>query len=1348
MVIDVAENRPDDLSPSDIRRIREGLGLTQVEAGELLGGGPRAFAKYENGAIKPAASIMNLLLLLENAPHELQLLTGAKAPPLESPTHNPFEVTANHVQVLTPTKLVLLVERLLAAEAMSAGLPMDGIHVAAKITVSDGGEDARIEWIGGPDRTPFVPSRLTQFQLKATHVTPAAAKREVLTANGEVQPMVREALANAGSYVMLVTKSKVKKTMVRHEDAVRKILIEKGLCFEPKQIVVRDASQIALWVNAHPPVASWLLRQTQPGLIGPFRDWSHWAGRHEHESSPWVDDPRLEPFRTKLRELVAVPRGVARVIGPSGIGKSRLTLEALAPDATEETSYLALSAVVLYALESESGTTTVKAAVQTLADASVRAVVVVDRCDPQTHDDLVGMARRLDSQLSLVTIDHEFEPAGPRPGTLMVEKADRRVVLGIVRNVLQGLHQGEQERLASFAAGHPRAARLLADSWDGSSIAFDNDALIDRVLLGRRPVENDLPLRAGMLLSVFGLVGARVPLDTDIQHLAALPGAPTADELRRSFEDLLRRGIAQSRGRLLSLQPLPIRLPLAQRQWRQWNDEAWDIVLATLPVAELRVRAARQLAILNREEIAHDVARSVCRLGGPFGTAQQLKEPAAAAVLSSLAEVDAQATVDLIEHVLDPLDHDQLQQINGETRRHLVGALEKIAFREDTFEQAARLLLALACAENEQWDNNATGNFKSLFSVLGGSTSAGPEVRLRLLGDLIGSGDEQSLPLVAEALLSATDLHSGVRMVGAELHGSRPALSPWLPANWKDAGHYVKECSMHLARLAVRDDVIGARARAGLGSRFRTLVRKGLLQDTEHALYFVVSESGCYWPEALVSLGHLLVYDSDSLEPRDVVRVRALIDRLTPTDMADRVKSLVTEMPWDYPVAERLEFDERERRQLADVDALAVELLKSPQELQRHIPNLSRGHHRMSTAFGRAIAKNADHPLEWLTPITTAYASAPPEEADEGLLGGFMGTLALRHPKAVESFKSDAVRSPVFAPAIPFVCSCAGLVGSDLEIAKDALASGLLPPSKLLAWRIGSALSKLSCEAVAPLFDNLLNGSGDAYTTAIELIGSYVHGDFSRLDRLRPQLRLAADKAGQRQKAPGFQLDQYHFQELMKWILDRGRQDPDAAAIALSLAKQVVAASEDLDDQLIKPLLPQLLRDYPEIAWPIIGQAIVSDRSEAWRLELWLGDSFTFDDKRPAILDLPEEALFAWCHAHPDVAPAFVAGLLPVLTSRDPDDESRALHPWIMRILDEFGDQEAVLSSLSRNMYTFGWCGSRATYYALYDRPLRSLETHEHGTLRRWAKRTRLQLRREVDSAHIEEDEREAGWEI
>ena len=1344
MVPKMVENVTRELSPEDIRRIREGLGLTQVEAGELLGGGPRAFTKYENGTIRPTASIMNLLRLLEKAPHELKTLTGTKGTPLNTATHRPLEVGADHIRVLTPKKLALLTERLLAAEALSAGLPMDGIHVAAQITVGDGGEDARIKWDGGPDRTPFVPARLTQFQLKATAVTPATAGRDVLTRKGEVQPMVKTVLAAGGSYVMLVAHPAVKQSMAKHETAIRKNLKAKGIRFRDEQITVRDAAQIALWVNAHPSVAAWVLGQTQPGLTGPFRDWSHWAGRHEHDSSPWVDDARLDPFRAELRKLVGTPRGVARVVGPSGVGKSRLALEALGPNAMEEASRLTLSTLVLYAVESEAGSATVKAAVQNLADASIRAIVVIDRCSPETHEDIAGMARRVGSQISLVTIDHEYEASEPPPGTLIVNKAERTVVEGVVRNVLPSMDKGEQERLAHFAAGFPQAARLFAESWEGSLVTASNDALIDRILLGRRPVDKHQLQKAGMLLSVFGLVGAKPPLDAEIEQIAKLPGAPTADELRSSFEDLLRRGVAQARGRLISLQPAPIRLPLARRQWRQWNHQTWDFVLTRLPNVELRLRAAQQLTLLNRESFALEVARTLCRRNGPFGSVRKLKQEGATKVLSLLAEVDAKAVANLLEYVLDPLSLDELKEIMGDTRRHLVWALGKVAFRDDTFEQGARLLLSLAAAENEDWDNNATGEFKGLFTALGGSTSAGPEARLQMLDEVLSSGDGKLLSLVVEALLQGVNTRSGYRVVGAELHGSRPALSPWMPRYWSDAWSYIRECLSRLADLAARDDPIGTQARKGLGFEFRALVSHGLLDDVEHVLDTVVSQFGSYWPEALSSLGDILVYDSAALKADDERRVRALLARLRPTDVASRVRFLVTEMPWDYPIDERLEFDERQRRQTSDIEALAVELLNSPRDLQHFLPTLSRGNQRKSMAFGNAIAQKAVEPLVWLNPICAAYVAAPPDEADFGLLGGFMGGLAPRHPAEVTSFKEEAATSAKFAPTLPFVCACTGLAKTDVRLVIEALEAGLLPPLRLGSWASGGMLARLPTMVVAPLFDTLIMAGSDAYSIALDLLGMYVHGDYSRLDGLRPQLRLAAANAGQRAKHPRSQMDQYHFKEVMEWILGKGRADPDASVIALSLAKQTVVTEERLNDYLIKPLLPRLLRDFPEIVWPIIGQEIVSNPRQASRMELSLGDSFSFDVKKPAILELPEEVLFAWCHAHPETAPAFVAGLLPVLTDRGSDNEEVTLHPKMQRLLDEFGNRDDVLNALTRNMYTFGWSGSRSTYYALYDDPLRSLETHTHGAVRRWAKKTHAQLANDIEDARNEDSERDA----
>lgn len=62
------------LEPDEIRRIRKKLGLTQTIAGELIGGGPRAFQKYETGDLLPSRAICSALLLLDYAPGGLEAI--------------------------------------------------------------------------------------------------------------------------------------------------------------------------------------------------------------------------------------------------------------------------------------------------------------------------------------------------------------------------------------------------------------------------------------------------------------------------------------------------------------------------------------------------------------------------------------------------------------------------------------------------------------------------------------------------------------------------------------------------------------------------------------------------------------------------------------------------------------------------------------------------------------------------------------------------------------------------------------------------------------------------------------------------------------------------------------------------------------------------------------------------------------------------------------------------------------------------------------------------------------------------------------------------------------------------
>ena len=76
------------LRPEQVRGIRKRLKLTQKDAGTIIGGGPKAFQKYESGRVLVSRAIASALLLLDNDPGLLDVLKshreGRADPPGEA----------------------------------------------------------------------------------------------------------------------------------------------------------------------------------------------------------------------------------------------------------------------------------------------------------------------------------------------------------------------------------------------------------------------------------------------------------------------------------------------------------------------------------------------------------------------------------------------------------------------------------------------------------------------------------------------------------------------------------------------------------------------------------------------------------------------------------------------------------------------------------------------------------------------------------------------------------------------------------------------------------------------------------------------------------------------------------------------------------------------------------------------------------------------------------------------------------------------------------------------------------------------------------------------------------------
>ena len=519
-----------------------------------------------------------------------------------------------------------------------------------------------------------------------------------------------------------------------------------------------------------------------------------------------------------------------------------------------------------------------------------------------------------------------------------------------------------------------------------------------------------------------------------------------------------------------------------------------------------------------------------------------------------------------------------------------------------------------------------------------------------LLRQAEATNDPRQRAVVVEALLASAKTTLFSRFIGAETHGSRPALNPWRPATGDEAASYITFCVERLTREAVAADEVGISVKTSLGYELRTLVGFGLVDVVERTIARVHEATGG-WPEAIESLGHFLEHDTASAAPDIADRVRRLIELLQPNTLPERIHDLVSNMPWDYPNGKVLDYDEQLARQLETVHGIAEDALNQTSALAEQLPRLCTGTQRWAAEFGEFIAARIASPQDWLQRIETAVCETDHDDRNFELLAGFLKGLSSRNADAVEVFKRQVAESVDLAPALPAICSHLGIVDTDIQLAADALRQGVLPPWPLRRWSFGGALSSLPPSAIAPLVDELVGRGSDGIPVAVGLIGMLRHAAKERLEDLRPQLLELATSIADQSLPPQSTMSAHHVEQIFKWL---SNTIATTATRALALTLSRVLAADDATHEtidLLSPLLPELFARFPEIAWPLIGQQLVKPTVSAWDLRQEVTGVFAShrDGSRPPILSLPSDTLFAWCSAYPDEAPACAASMLPIL---------------------------------------------------------------------------------------------------
>ncbi|MEY8213146.1 MAG: hypothetical protein RPR97_01545, partial [Colwellia sp.] len=266
------------------------------------------------------------------------------------------------------------------------------------------------------------------------------------------------------------------------------------------------------------------------------------------------------------------------------------------------------------------------------------------------------------------------------------------------------------------------------------------------------------------------------------------------------INNLQQKRIINKVGKFARVVPKPLAIHLASMWWESQIYNEREKLITTIP-ENLLGSFCTQIKYLDKSEKVQEFVEKLCEVCSPFGKAEYLLSVKGSRLFRALVEVNPNATSDLIYRIFKQLSDQDILDINSDARRSFVWALEMLVFHKSCFNKSAWCLFKLAQLENENFGNNATGQFTQLFRWQLSGAGGDFKQRLLLLNKILEQQVESADIIVIESINSAISTYGGTRMIGAEYQGTKE-LKEWQPKIWDEIFDYWQDLLNILEQLS------------------------------------------------------------------------------------------------------------------------------------------------------------------------------------------------------------------------------------------------------------------------------------------------------------------------------------------------------------------------------------------------------------------------------------------------------------------------------------------------------------------------------------------------------------------
>jgi hypothetical protein len=1212
-----------------------------------------------------------------------------------------FEITSEDIALLNDEDLRSLVGRLCESEMRKRGISPSCVTWGGDQRAADAGIDVRVALPPSVEIQGFIPRPETGFQVKTEDLTPGKVASEMCP-KGVLRSAIRDLVEKRGAYVIISSRGSTSHAALQNRiKAMRNALGD----IPTNSITVDfyDRKRIETWLRDHPSQVPWVRERIGKPLQG-WSSYGAWAYAAETVSAEYLPDTEIRVRGGKetknpglsvvggierIRSVLDNPRGVVRLVGVSGIGKTRLA-QALFDDRVGQNGLDPVLALYTNIGDSPNPQPLVVAA--ELVGSGKRAILVVDNCPPDLHNRLSEICRTAGSMLSVITIEYDIREDQPEgTGVFTLEAGSANLIERLIRYRFPQISHVNLQRIAEFSGGNARIAIALAGTIDqGETIAQLPDyQLFIRLFEQRHGADEALLLAAQALSLVYSFDGENVSEDeqAELSPLGTLVGK-SAQEMFRHCAELERRRLVQRRGRWRAILPHAIADRLASMALQNIPPNTIESTFNRADRERLLKSFSRRVGYLNGNREAQSIAQNWLGADGLLRSLPDFND-LGHTLFRNIAPTDPEETLRAFERVLrNPADFGLASRCNRYLR-----LLRSLAYDPVLFERCTTLMVTIAEATNvnDDEEHEDVKIFASLFPMCFSGTHATIEQRLGVLKGLLFSSESKkrtlgvaglSMALEARHFGSAWEFEFGAHSRDYGLWPrTRGDIERWFSSTLKLAEEIA--CSDHPAAPTVAKVLV---------AKFRNLWSSaGMYGDLERVFRRISDRK--FWVGGWVAIRQTIHYDSNGIAPEISARLASLEASLRPENLVQKVRAIVlTEGLLYIGINASVDDTTDPQKSLSQVQTTAHELGKAvatnEESLMVLLPDLLTGNSEQLWSFGAGLAEaSPDHRAIWDKSIAQLRVT-PNDKQNVQVLRGFLSALNNSNPDLVSKLLDDAVGSDELGFWYPLLQTAVGIDKKGVERLINSIQVGKTNIRMFRNLLFGGVTHPIC----GPDFNRLLTRIAEeenGLDVAIELL----------------TMRLSFDE-GRRNSSPSELIDVGC--DLMRRVSFAGRRtDVDSYRLGIVARQCLVgqkgaAAVREICHNLKGAISKSQTYAFyhAELLQMLAGTqplALLDGLCGGDQTDLSLGVTILEQAsqlRRNPFDAIPEADLIGWCDQNPEIRyPAVARGVTPFQQSGDTGRP--AWTNLARKLIEKAHDRVAVLRGFMDRFIPVVWSGSR-----------------------------------------------------